>query len=135
MTIDRDDHTRDGHDDGHTVAVHHSGAADCGSYRAGHDPHYIQVLRVAQRGTPVALRDVRLIDPVSVELDVDTVDGHGRETLVRRNHDVARIAATWQVHGRGRLVHGASLLQIGAPTGMASFSVTGDVLGACGGGG
>ena len=124
-------------DDGRVVAIHHDGTSSCGSYRAGHDPHWIQVLRVAQRGTPVAVRDVRLIDPVSIELDVDTVpgsEGSGRETLVRRNHDAVQVAATWQRHGQGRLVHGASLLQIGPPTGMASFSVAGDELGPCGGG-
>ena len=125
------EHTED------TVAVHHSGTSSCGSHRPGHDPHWIQVLRVAQRGTPVAVRDVRLVDPVSIELDVDTVpgsEGSGRETLVRRNHDAVQVAATWQRHGQGRLVHGASLLQIGPPTGMASFSVAGDELGPCGGG-
>ena len=69
-------------DDGRAVAIHHDGSPACGSYRAGHDPHWIQVLRVApDQGTPVAVRDVRLVDPVSVELDVDTRDGSGRETL------------------------------------------------------
>ena len=137
-------------DDGCVVAIHHDGTSSCGSYRAGHDPHWIQVLRVAQRGTPVAVRDVRLVDPVSIELDVDvapTSDGEGRgdgsgggsvgsglETLVRRNHHAVQVAATWQRHGQGQLVHGASLLQIGPPTGMASFSVTGDELTPCGGG-
>ncbi len=119
-------------DDGRVVAIHHDGSAACGSYRAGHDPHWIQVLRVApDHGTPVAVRDLRLVDPVSVELDVDTRDGSGRETLVRRNHAAIQVAATWQRHGQGRLVHGASLLQIGPPAGMASFSVTGDELAAC----
>jgi hypothetical protein len=114
-----------------TVAVHHSGTPACGSYAAGHDPHWIQVLRVAERGTPVAVRDVRLIDPVSVELDVDTIAGDGRETLVRRNHDAVQIATTWQRCGEGRLVHGASLLQIGPGSGMASFSVSADALRPC----
>ena len=141
-SIDPRGHTRgpqrDAHDD-HTVAVHQDGAHGCGSYRAGHDPHWIQVLRVAQRGTPVAVHDVRLIDPVSIELDVDardtpdTPDTPDRETLVRSNHAAIQVAAMWQRHGWGRLVHGASLLQIGPPTGMASFSVTGDELGPCGG--
>ncbi len=117
------------------VAVHHAGTASCGTYRAGHDPHWIQVLRVAQRGQPVALRDVRLIDPVSVELDVDARDGGGRETLVVRNHDAVQVHGTWLRWGQGRLVHGASLLQIGPASGAASFSVAhGGVseLGACG---
>jgi hypothetical protein len=113
------------------VAVHHSGTPSCGSYAAGHDPHWIQVLRVAQRGTPVTLRDVRLIDPSRVELDVDAVDGDGRETLVRRNHDAVRILATWERWREGRLVHGASLLQIGPRSGMASFSVACDGLRPC----
>ena len=122
------------HDDttARDVAVHHSGTASCGSYAAGHDPHWIQVLRVAERGTPVALHDVRLIDPVRVELDVDAVDGAGRETLVRCNHDAARMAATWERFGQGRLVHGASLVQIGPASGAASFSVAGGELGPCG---
>ena len=114
-----------------TVAVHHAGTAACGSYAVGHDPHWIQVLRVAERGTPVALRDVRLIDAVSVELDVDTVEGGRRETLVRWNHDVVQVAATWGQCGEGRLVHGASLLQIGPAGGAASFSVAADALAPC----
>jgi hypothetical protein len=129
MTIENTGHT--GHDNGRTVAVHHSGASSCGSYGAGHDPHWIQVLRVAPRGTPVAVRDVRLVDPVSIELDVDTVAASGRETLVVRNHDAVQIAATWQRIGEGRLVHGASLLQIGPASGMASFSVTRGELSPC----
>ncbi len=130
--------------DGRVVAIHHDGAATCGSYRTGHDPHWIQVLRVAERATPVAVRDVRLIDPVTVELDVDTPDGShdggpgggpggGRETLVVRNHDAVQVSATWLRCGEGRLVRGASLLQIGPASGKASFSVTGGDLGACGG--
>jgi hypothetical protein len=133
---------RTDHDAESTVAVHHSGTSSCGSYGAGHDPHWIQVLRVAPRGTPVAVRDVRLVDPVSIELDVDTVAGtvgassaasaaSGRETLVVRNHDAVQVAATWQRIGEGRLVHGASLLQIGPESGMASFSVTGGELSPC----
>jgi hypothetical protein len=88
----------------------------------------------------VAVRDVRLIDPVTVELDVDTFDGGlgggpvgGRETLVVRNHDAVQVSATWLRCGEGRLVRGASLLQIGPASGKASFSVTGGELGACGG--
>jgi hypothetical protein len=121
-------------DDGRIVAIHHDGTTTCGSYRTGHDPHWIQVLRVAERATPVAVRDVRLVDPVSVELDVDTPDGDDRETLVVRNHDAVQVAATWLRSGEGRLVRGASLLQIGPASGKASFSVTGDELGPCGGG-
>jgi hypothetical protein len=113
------------------VAVHHSGTSSCGSYAAGHDPHWIQVLRVAERGTPVAVRDIRLIDPVSIELDVDTIDGEHLETLVRRNHDALQVVLTWQRCSVGRLVHGASLLQIGPASGMASFSVTGGELPSC----
>ena len=122
--------------DGRIVAIHHDGAATCGSYGTGHDPHWIQVLRVAERATPVAVRDVRLIDPVTVELDVDTPGGDpvgGRETLVVRNHDAVQVSATWLRCGEGRLVRGASLLQIGPASGKASFSVTGGELGACGG--
>jgi len=115
----------------HPFAVHHPGTTSCGSYAAGHDPHWIQVLRVAQRSTPVALRDVRLLDPVTLELDIDTEDGAGRETVVRRNHDAVQILVTWQGCGEGRLVRGASLLQIGPETGAASFSVTADELRPC----
>jgi hypothetical protein len=132
MTTNPIDRNAGGDTSGGDFAIHHAGAAACDSYRAGHDTHYIQVLRVAQRGTPVALRDVRLVDPVTFEVDVDTQAGAGRETLVLRNHDALQVLATWKRHGRGRLVHGASLLQIGAPTGMASFSVTGGELGPCG---
>jgi hypothetical protein len=114
------------------VAVHHSGTASCGNYGAGHDPHWIQVLRVAPRGTPVQLHDVRLIDPVRVELDVDSRDGNGRETLVRFNHDAVQVSTTWQRCGAGRYVHGASLLQIGSASGAASFSVAAGGLGPCG---
>jgi len=35
----------------------------------------------------VALRGIRLVDLVSVEVDVDTADGSGRRTLVLRNHE------------------------------------------------
>jgi hypothetical protein len=118
--------------DGHTVAIHYSGAAPCGSFRIGHDPHWIQVLRVPERGTPVTLRAVRLIDRTSVALTTDTTDGSGRETLVHHNHDAARLHDTWLHCGEGRLVHGASLLQIGPAGGMASFSITHDELGPCG---
>jgi hypothetical protein len=114
-----------------TVAIHHSGAAACGSFGAGHDPHWIQVLRVAERGTPVPLRDVRLIDPVTLEVDVDTVDGDGQETIVLRNHAAIQVSATWTRCGEGRLVHGASLLQVGPSTGAASFSVASGGLTPC----
>jgi hypothetical protein len=113
-------------------AVHHSGASSCGSYSTGHDPHWIQVLRAEERGRPVALRDVRLIDPVSFEVDIDTIDGTGQETHLLRNHDAIQIFATWQQCGEGRYVHGRSLLQIGPATGQASFSVTTDELRPCG---
>jgi hypothetical protein len=120
-------------DDGRVVAVHHDGGTRCGQYRAGHDPHWIQVLSVApNHGTPVAVHDLRLVDTVTFELDVDTRDGTGRETLVRQNHAAIQVAATWQNHRQGLLVHGASLLQIGPPTGMASFSATDRELGPCG---
>jgi hypothetical protein len=79
------------------------------------------------------VRDVRLIDPVTVELDIDAQGGDGHETLVVRNHDAVQVSATWQRCGEGRLVRGASLLQIGPASGKASFSVTGDELGPCGG--
>jgi hypothetical protein len=121
----------DGHGDERTVAVHRAGTLSCGSYAAGHDPHWIQVLRVAERGTPVALRAVRLIDPVRLELDVDTPDGAGTETLVRWNHDAVQVATTWWQCGEGRLVHGASLLQVGPAGGAAAFSVAAAELRPC----
>jgi hypothetical protein len=129
MTMNHSD--QDG--DGRIVAIHHDGATSCGSYRTGHDTHSIQVLRVAERATPVAVRDVRLIDPVTVELDVDAPDGAVPETLVVRNHDAVRLSAIWARLREGRLVRGASLLQIGPTNGKASFSVTGGELGPCGG--
>ena len=112
-----------------------SGAAPayrCGAFHAGHDPHWIQVLRVAERGTPSAVRDVRLIDLATVELDVDRVDGGGVETLVRRNHDAVSLHAVWTGCGQGVLVRGASLLKLGPRQGsMACFSVTDGVLAPC----
>lgn len=115
-----------------TVAIHHSGTSSCGNYGAGHDPHWIQVLRATERGVPVALHDVRLIDPVTVEVDVETVDGGGRETIVLRNHDAVQLFATWQRCSEGRYVHGRSLLQLGPASGQASFSVTTGELRPCG---
>jgi len=118
-----------------TVAIHHSGARTCGLSRVGHDPHWIQVLRVAQRNTAVAVRDVRIIDSTTVELDVDTSDGSARECVVRRNHDAGRVHLTWQRSSEGRLINGASLLQMGSPLSSATFSVTDGELGPCGDGG
>ena len=104
----------------------------CGSSAVGHDPHWIQVLRVAPRGTPVAVRDVRLVDLVTVELDVDRIDRSGIETLVRRNHDAIQVYASWLSCPEGVLVHGASLLKVGPAEGeRANFSVTDGYLGRC----
>jgi hypothetical protein len=119
------------YDDPIPVAVHHHGAASCGRYSVGHDPHWIQVLRVAPRNVPVDVHAVRLIDPVSVELDVDRIDDAGRETVVRRNHDAIQIAATWARCGEGRFISGASLLQIGPRSGAANFSMSAGELGEC----
>ena len=119
--------------DGRVIAIHHDGTATCGSYGTGHDPHWIQVLRVAERESPVTVHEINLIDPVTVELDVTASEGDRRETLVVRNHDAVQVSATWARCREGRLVRSASLLQIGPSSGKASFSVTYGELGPCGG--
>ena len=105
--------------------------SSCGSFRAGHDAHWIQVLKVAPRGTPVAVHDVRIVDPVTLELDVDRVGQDAQETLVLRNHDAVQAFTAWNRWGEARVVHGASLMMIGPSSGAAAFSVTPGELGAC----
>ena len=123
-------------DDPIPFAVHHPGADPCGTYAPGHDPHWIQVLRVAPRGVPRPVHDVRLLDATTVELDVDlvdgAVDGAQWETVVRRNHDAVRLHRAWEGTQEGRLISGASLLQLGPASGAATFSVAAGPLGRCG---
>ena len=127
----RTDHGRTDPDAERPFLIYHSGARDCGSYRAGHDPHWIQALTVAPRCSALAVHDVRLLDATTIELEVATDDGTGRERVVRRNHDVERIVATWESAREGELVSGASLLRIGAREERAAFSVTSNELGPC----
>ena len=103
----------------------------CGSYRAGHDPHWIQVLKVAPRATSVAVHDVRIVDPFALEVDLDRIDEDAQETLVLRNHDAVQVFTAWNRWGEARVVHGASLLSVGPPSGAAAFSVTRGELEAC----
>ena len=121
----------DKHDGEKTFPVHHAGTSNCGSFAVGHDLHWIQVLRLASRGTPVAIHNLRLVDLVTVELDVATVVAGRLETLVRRNHDAVQVHATWAGYPKAVLVPGASLLLIGPASGAAAFSVTDQALDPC----
>jgi hypothetical protein len=139
-------------------AVHGPGAPSCGRFGAGHDPHWIQVLRVAPRNRAFTLHGVRLLDGHTVELDVDVPDDGAvrsgdtatgsvgedgatvrvgddgatvRARLVRRNHAAGLILSAWDRHLEGRLIPGAQLLQIGPTTGADCFSIAGEGFTAC----
>jgi len=125
----RFEHQHD-HGDGATVdeeeAVHH-----CGSHAVGHDPHWIQVLKIAPRYPSARLSDVRLVGPFSVELDVERTDGI--ETLERHNHDAIRLYTEWSHRREGEIVERASLVRLGQrPEPMPCFSVTDVPIGHCG---
>jgi hypothetical protein len=105
----------------------------CGSNAFGHDPHHMNVLRrlePGERDRRVAIRDVRLIDAVTVELDVDR--GDGIDTFVRRNHDAVRLANVWSGSQVGVLYASAQLVAIHVGReGRPWFSVTEKALGQC----
>lgn len=105
----------------------------CGSNAFGHDPHHRSVLRRHQPGERdrcVAIRDMRLIDPVTVQLDVSR--GDRIETLVRRNHDAVRLLATWSTCRAGALYESARLVAIHVrQNGTPWFSVTESELDQC----
>jgi len=97
----------------------------CGSYRPGHDVHYIQARRLADApGFRVVALD--LVDPTTVQLTLDfhgEGDPEGYWGLTQYHHDAARIEHTWEERGDGFLVSTGKLLKIGTPLVHACFSV------------
>ena len=110
-------------------------AYGCGTNLYGHDPHHMAVLSLHRRGVRGAkIRDVRLLDGVTVEVDVDPIERPGPrvETLVWRNHDAVRLATLWAAGCSGQLYSDRRLLGVHQPAGgTAWFSVTDGALGEC----
>jgi hypothetical protein len=72
------------------------GSSGCGSNRPGHDPHFIQVLRVAPQRPHHAVEDLDITGSTGVLLRVDGV------WLRLNNHRNGRVLAAW--HNRGGVV-------------------------------
>ena len=100
--------------------------AHCGSFSAGHDVHYIQVLRVA---------------PMHPALDVEEIDAPGGD-IVRllidgvhhrlHNHAPKEILDEWETRtGIATWTPRAALLKIPHPGGSACFSVSATSPGPC----
>lgn len=83
------------------------GSVPCGSHAAGHDPHWIQVLRVAPRYPSQPVEDLEVVGTTGVRL---LVGGRWEEL---HNHDPARLRSSWlRRRGPARWTPGARLLSI-----------------------
>jgi len=97
---------------------HRAPAVRCGSHASGHDPHTIQVLRVAPLRPAEPVHDLRIegIDTVVLTLD-------GGEVR-RRNHQIAEVLDTWgRRTGTTTWTPGARLLQIEVDGSFACFDL------------
>ena len=98
----------------------------CGSFRGGHDVHYIQVIRVAPRHPALAIEDIDAPGDDIVRLRIDGA-------LHRlHNHAPQEVIAAWEERtGVATWTSGASLLQIPQPDGSACLSVSRTSPGPC----
>jgi hypothetical protein len=97
------------------------GSSGCGSNRPGHDPHFIQVLRVAPQRPHHAVEDLDITGSTGVLLRVDGV------WLRLNNHRNGRVLAAWHNRGgAGWWVPEARLLRIEHKDGNPCFDLAPD---------
>jgi hypothetical protein len=98
----------------------------CGSYRHGHDVHWIQALKVAPRHPGLTVDDIDAPGDDVVRL---LVEGAQRRL---HHHAPQRIIAAWEARtGVATWIPGAVLLQIPHARGTACFSVSWTSPGPC----
>ena len=94
------------------------GRAGCGSNRPGHDPHWIQVTRVAPHRPHLVVEDLRVAGATGVRLRVD-----GRWQWFG-NHRADRVLDAWQRRtGTAWWVPAARLLRIECEDGHPCFDL------------
>ena len=93
-------------------------AYDCGSYLAGHTPHWIQVFRSAATSEAVERGEIESIDGYVITV---AIGGQLRRYL---NHDPARLARGIELHGpKVRVQEPWSILRVPTPNGSYCFSI------------
>jgi hypothetical protein len=98
----------------------------CGSFRCGHDVHWIQVIRRAPRHTALTVDDIDAPGEDVVRLLIE-----GAQHRLH-NHAPQEVIAAWEARtGVATWTSGASLLQIPQPDGSACFSVSTTSPGPC----
>jgi hypothetical protein len=102
----------------------------CGSFTAGHEPHWIQVLRVAP-DRPA--HEVTMLDALGgTKLQVTVGAGRDREQHAVHNHAPADVLHAWAWRtGPARWTPGAALLTIEVGDAHPCFSVAAAPIAAC----
>ena len=94
------------------------GRTVCGSHRPGHDPHWIQVLRVAPQHPRITVEDLRVSGTTGVHLRID--GGWQRFG----NHRPDRVLDAWRDRtGSAWWIPGARLLRIEGDGGDPCFDL------------